>query len=178
MAATATITRTRRTITKPKTQTKAKQSPYFKEKEKKVFVANDDDIDTVISYPKTPAERAAYVNPKTKRPITAFHYKVYDMVAKIPAGQVTTYKVLSDALGSHPRAVGQALRANPFCPNPVPCHRVIMTNKAIGGFNGGFGNCQFVANKKAKLQKEGLSFNDDNVLKTNADGNSNIFDKF
>jgi methylated-DNA-[protein]-cysteine S-methyltransferase len=91
---------------------------------------------------------------------------------------VTTYKALSDALQSHPRAVGQALRINPFCPLPVPCHRVIMTNKAIGGFNGGFGDCQFVANKKAKLAKEGLVFDAKNVLKSNDLGDDSIFTAF
>ncbi|ORX57980.1 hypothetical protein DM01DRAFT_1283818, partial [Hesseltinella vesiculosa] len=96
----------------------------------------------------------------------------------IPKGQVTTYKVLSDALGSHPRAVGQALRVNPFCPLPIPCHRVIKTDKSIGGFNGGFGNCQFVANKRAKLMKEGLSFDDNNFLLSNVDGSDTIFNKF
>lgn len=53
-----------------------------------------------------------------------------------------------------------------------------MTNKAIGGFNGGFGNCQFVANKKAKLVKEGLAFDAKNVLKSNDMGNDSIFTAF
>lgn len=53
-----------------------------------------------------------------------------------------------------------------------------MTNKSIGGFNGGFGNCQFVANKKAKLAKEGLTFDDNNVLVSNINGDDSIFDKW
>ncbi|SAL99525.1 hypothetical protein [Absidia glauca] len=164
---TPTITRRTRTATKTK-------SPYFK----KEFIANDEDITTLITYPVTPEERISFINPKTNRKLTTFHYKVYDLVAKIPKGQVTTYKALSDALQSHPRAVGQALRINPFCPLPVPCHRVIMTNKAIGGFNGGFGDCQFVANKKAKLAKEGLVFDAKNVLKSNDLGDDSIFTAF
>ncbi|KAI8099640.1 6-O-methylguanine DNA methyltransferase, partial [Halteromyces radiatus] len=96
----------------------------------------------------------------------------------IPKGQVTTYKALSDALNSHPRAVGQALRINPFCPLPIPCHRVIMSNKAIGGFNGGSGDCQFVANKKAKLANEGLSFDEKNFLTSNVNGDNSIFTDF
>ncbi|CAO3624390.1 unnamed protein product [Cunninghamella blakesleeana] len=156
---------------------RAKPSPYFKEK-KTVFVANDDDISTELFYPKTKEERDTYINPKSKHKVTDFHYKVYDLIAKIPKGHVSTYKAVSDHLKSHPRAVGQALRLNPFCPLPIPCHRVIMSNKSIGGFNGGFGNCQFVANKKAKLAKEGLTFDENNVLVTNIDGNDSIFDKW
>ena len=34
-----------------------------------------------------------------------------------------------------PRAIGQALRANPFAPQ-VPCHRVIASDLTIGGFQG------------------------------------------
>ncbi|CAO3607635.1 unnamed protein product [Cunninghamella echinulata] len=157
--------------------TRSKFSPYFNEK-KTVYVANDNDITSVLFYPTTKEERKTYINPKTNHKVTDFHYRVYDLVAKIPKGQVTTYKVLSNQLQSHPRAVGQALRLNPFCPLPIPCHRVIMTNKSIGGFNGGFGNCQFVANKKAKLAKEGLTFDDNNVLVSNINGDDSIFDKW
>ncbi|KAI8338282.1 6-O-methylguanine DNA methyltransferase [Chlamydoabsidia padenii] len=163
------------TITRRSKTTTTRKSPYFNKKE---YVANDEDITSLIVYPLTPEERSSYINPNTKRKLTKFHYQVYDLVAKIPKGQVTTYKAISDALGSHPRAVGQALRINPFAPLPIPCHRVIMTNKAIGGFNGGFGNCQFVANKKAKLAKEGVVFDNKNILTSNSLGDDSVFDDF
>lgn len=91
---------------------------------------------------------------------------------------MSTYKAISDALKSHPRAVGQALRLNPFCPLPVPCHRVIATNLAIGGFSGGWGDCQFVADKKAKLASEGCVFNEYYEFQSNADGKKEIFTDF
>jgi methylated-DNA-[protein]-cysteine S-methyltransferase len=47
------------------------------------------------------------------------------------AGYVSTYKLISEVLGTSPRAVGNALRANPFNPH-VPCHRVIASNYFIG----------------------------------------------
>lgn len=53
----------------------------------------------------------------------------------IPAGKVTTYGDMAKALGSSPRAIGQAMRRNPFAP-VVPCHRVIATNMQLGGFSG------------------------------------------
>src|ERR1043165_78073 len=51
-------------------------------------------------------------------------------------GYVSTYKLLAAALSSSPRAVGNALRVNPFAPLPIPCHRVIASNFFIGGFDG------------------------------------------
>lgn len=91
---------------------------------------------------------------------------------------MSTYKALSDALKSHPRAVGQALRVNPFAPLPVPCHRVIANDWSIGGFSGGFGDCQFVADKKAKLTKEGCTFDDYYQFQSNVDGKKAIFTDF
>jgi len=37
-------------------------------------------------------------------------------------------------LNTSPRAVGQALKVNPL-PLIIPCHRVITTNGAIGGYS-------------------------------------------
>ena len=53
--------------------------------------------------------------------------RVYDALLQIPAGRVATYASLARALGSSPRAVGGALRRNPFAPR-VPCHRVVQAN--------------------------------------------------
>ncbi len=78
---------------------------------------------------------------------------VYDIVAQIPEGKVTTYGDIARALG-HPhasRVVGRILNKNP---NPIltPCHRVIKSNGNIGGY--AFGKVR----KKELLKKEGLSF--------------------
>lgn len=56
--------------------------------------------------------------------ITEYQTRVYSLLKQIPAGKVSTYAAMSKALGSSPRAVGGALRRNPFAPE-VPCHRVI-----------------------------------------------------
>jgi hypothetical protein len=37
----------------------------------------------LITYPVTPEERISFINPKTNRKLTTFHYKVYDLVAKV-----------------------------------------------------------------------------------------------
>lgn len=39
---------------------------------------------------------------------------------------------MAKALGSAPRAVGNAMRNNPFAPR-VPCHRILAADRTIGG---------------------------------------------
>jgi len=67
--------------------------------------------------------------------ITNFQKKVYAICSNIPKGKTMTYGEISKILRSSPRAVGQALKRNPYAPN-VPCHRVIHTDGRIGGYNG------------------------------------------
>jgi O-6-methylguanine DNA methyltransferase len=51
----------------------------------------------------------------------------------VPFGQTTTYAALAKAIGSRsPRAVGQAVGANPLLVI-VPCHRVVAKG-GLGGF--------------------------------------------
>jgi O-6-methylguanine DNA methyltransferase len=95
-----------------------------------------DEESAPVPYPTTAAARARCVNPRTQRPVTTFQFRVYDLCRQVPAGHVTTYKRLADALRSHPRAVGQALRVNPFAPLPIPCHRVVAADGFIGGYSG------------------------------------------
>lgn len=90
---------------------------------------------------------------KTKE-ITAFQQKVYKACSAIPkglcsfrcslnifpsiwqlysAGKVCTYKELAKKIGSPKavRAVGSALKNNPFAPK-VPCHRVVASDRSLG----------------------------------------------
>ncbi|CEG65244.1 Putative Methylated-DNA-[protein]-cysteine S-methyltransferase [Rhizopus microsporus] len=162
-----------------KTITKSTKITKINKRKKEIvqtFIANNKDID--IHFPISQKERESFINPKTGKTVTPFQYKVYDLVAQVPKGQVTSYKVLSDTLKSAPRAVGQALRLNPFCPLPVPCHRVIASDLTIGGFSGSFGDSQLVANKKAMLELEGCSFNENYVFKNNVDGSQIMFKDF
>lgn len=59
------------------------------------------------------------------------------LCSAIPKGRVSTYGDLAKALSppSCARAVGQAMRRNPFAPR-VPCHRVIASDLRLGGFSG------------------------------------------
>ena len=68
--------------------------------------------------------------------VPAFHRKIYSLLKKVPKGKVTTYKALAQAAGTKAyRAVGQAMRCNPYAPI-VPCHRVVASDGSIGGFRG------------------------------------------
>ncbi len=63
-----------------------------------------------------------------------FNERCYRLLRKIPQGKVTTYKEIARALGTKAyRAVGNAMHKNPYAPH-VPCHRVVRTDGAVGGF--------------------------------------------
>lgn len=68
---------------------------------------------------------------------TDFQHAVYTTITGIPFGQKATYGEVASMLHlpGRARAVGQALRANPF-PIVFPCHRVVST-AGLGGFSGG-----------------------------------------
>jgi methylated-DNA-[protein]-cysteine S-methyltransferase len=68
-------------------------------------------------------------------PLTQFQKRVYDEVSKIPFGKLSTYKNIATKINSSPRAVGQALKKNDR-PRIIPCHRIIKSNKEIGGYFG------------------------------------------
>jgi methylated-DNA-[protein]-cysteine S-methyltransferase len=72
-----------------------------------------------------------------------------DAIEAIPYGDTASYGAIARAIGSSPRAVGQACRRNPF-PILIPCHRVIGSGGAIGHYSGGAG----VSTKLWLLQHE------------------------
>ncbi len=88
---------------------------------------------------------------------TAFQEKVYEVTRTIPAGRVVSYKAVAEAVGcGAARAVGQALRANPYAPD-VPCHRVVAADRGLGGFNGDRAG-EALDRKIALLKSEGVAF--------------------
>lgn len=92
----------------------------------------------------------------------SFSKKVYQLTKKIPKGRVTTYKEIAKALNTKAyQAVGQALKRNPYAPI-VPCHRVVASDGALGGFAGQRKGKQ-IQRKKALLQKEGICFKGDKI---------------
>ena len=69
---------------------------------------------------------------------TAFQRRVWQALGEIPAGETRSYGDLARLLGTAARAIGQANGANPI-PILIPCHRVVSTGGAIGGYSGGEG---------------------------------------
>ncbi|RYO88745.1 hypothetical protein DL766_003172 [Monosporascus sp. MC13-8B] len=91
---------------------------------------------------------------------TPFDKRVLSLLCQIPRGRVSTYSILSARLGSSPRAVGGALRRNPFAPR-VPCHRVVAAGGGLGGFKGAWprdGVGITLDEKKKLLRGEGVRF--------------------
>ncbi|MEK6849442.1 MAG: MGMT family protein [Nanoarchaeota archaeon] len=85
---------------------------------------------------------------------TSFQTQVYSLTSRIPKGKVSTYLLISNALNSSPRAVGQALKCNPFAPT-VPCHRVVKSDGSLGGFMGQTKG-QEIEKKRKLLKGEGI----------------------
>ena|SRR3989338_1802629 len=92
--------------------------------------------------------------------ITDFQNKIYGILKKVPKGRVTTYKLLAQRLGSNAyRAVGTAMRKNPFAPI-IPCHRVVCSNGEVGNYSGDGG-----ANGKIKLLRdEGVEIDNNKII--------------
>ena len=70
--------------------------------------------------------------------IGPFARRVLRRTARIPYGGVASYGDVAYDIGTPrgARAVGNALGSNPI-PVVVPCHRVVRTGGAIGGYGGG-----------------------------------------
>lgn len=91
---------------------------------------------------------------------TPFQEKVYAACSRIPEGKVASYATLADMIDcASPRAIGQALKRNPYAPK-VPCHRVVKSDRSLGGFTG-YINGPEVLRKRDMLQQEGVTFNPD-----------------
>jgi methylated-DNA-[protein]-cysteine S-methyltransferase len=70
--------------------------------------------------------------PPLAMPKTPFQAKMRAGLLDIPFGEVRTYGELAKKLATAPRAMGQALGANPL-PILIPCHRVVAAD-GLGGF--------------------------------------------
>jgi methylated-DNA-[protein]-cysteine S-methyltransferase len=92
--------------------------------------------------------------------VTPFQRKVYEALCCIPQGYVTTYQDLAQVINCRScQAVGQALKRNPFAPT-VPCHRVVKSDRSIGGFHGAVTG-EYISKKRNLLQTEGVLFSAD-----------------
>lgn len=81
---------------------------------------------------------------------TPFQLRVWEELRRIPYGATVSYAELAARVGNPGafRAVGRANGTNPI-PVVIPCHRVINTGGALGGYGGG------LPVKRALLELEG-----------------------
>ncbi len=79
-----------------------------------------------------------------------FRRRVLRATYRIPYGQTRSYKQMATSAGNERavRAAGTALGSNPI-PIVVPCHRVLRSGGALGGYGGG------LPMKRALLELEG-----------------------
>lgn len=99
-----------------------------------------------------------------KKPATPprddFFARVWNVVAQIPEGKVTTYGHIAEYLGarSAARTVGWAMQAAKG--TPLPCHRVV---NRFGGLSGQrhFGGPNIMEDL---LRNEGVAFTDDGCV--------------
>ena len=84
---------------------------------------------------------------------TEFQVKVWLAIAKIPTGEVRTYKELARIIKKPKaiRAVANACGKNPY-PIKIPCHRVVGSNGYLGGYSAKGG----IKQKKSLLKQEGI----------------------
>ncbi len=68
---------------------------------------------------------------------TKFQLKVWKYLKTIPKGKVKTYKQVAAGIKRPKsiRAVANACAKNPYAPI-IPCHRVIRSDGALGGYSG------------------------------------------
>jgi AraC family transcriptional regulator of adaptative response/methylated-DNA-[protein]-cysteine methyltransferase len=80
---------------------------------------------------------------------TAFQWRVWQELCKIPYGTTMTYREIAEAIGQPDaaRAVARACATNPVAV-VIPCHRVIREDGELAGYRWG------VQRKKAILERE------------------------
>lgn len=76
---------------------------------------------------------------------------ILEALQKIPKGRVTTYKLLAEKFGVHPRKVAAVMKYNKY-PDIYPCYKVISHSGKLSGYSGEDG----VAGKVRRLKNDGI----------------------
>jgi methylated-DNA-[protein]-cysteine S-methyltransferase len=88
--------------------------------------------------------------------VGSFGRRVLGVTAEIPYGGVLSYAEVAADAGSPrgSRAAGNALGANPI-PIVIPCHRVLRSGGALGGYGGGVERKRWLLELEGALQSGG-----------------------
>ncbi|MEX2274978.1 MAG: methylated-DNA--[protein]-cysteine S-methyltransferase [Actinomycetota bacterium] len=90
-----------------------------------------------------------------RRLLRGFQRETLTEAQRIPYGGTSTYGELAERIGSPraARAIGNALGANPI-PIVIPCHRVLRTGGALGGYGGGTPRKQRLLELERKVSRD------------------------
>lgn len=82
--------------------------------------------------------RTFFTVPVDLSQVPPFERSALEVAARIPFGEVRSYKWIAERLGKPDaaRAVGGAMASNPV-PLIIPCHRVVRTDGSLGGYSFG-----------------------------------------
>ena len=88
--------------------------------------------------------------------VRGFARGVLRATARVPFGEVTTYRHMAEQAGSPraSRAAGNALGSNPI-PIVVPCHRVLHSGGGLGGYAGGLDRKRYLLALEGSLPSGG-----------------------
>lgn len=137
----------------------AKQSSEEEYNHEDVNEAPSDDIKAISETEDIPLQLKRIQDSN----LTPFRKQTLTLLCHIPRGRYSTYQAMSDHITktSHKtcaRAVGNAMRNNPFAPE-VPCHRILAADGSLGGFGGHWGEQgKFASKKHELLEEEGVRF--------------------
>lgn len=97
--------------------------------------------------------RRSFETPVDWSLVRGFAVGVLRATARVPWGELTTYRDVADAAGSPraARAAGNALGSNPI-PIVVPCHRVVHADGGLGGYTGGLDRKRFLLSLEGALR--------------------------
>jgi O-6-methylguanine DNA methyltransferase len=131
---------------------------------------NADNPTTTNTNPENNSMAAQIARIASSPTLTPFRKQTLTLLCRIPRGNWSTYQAMSDHITatSHKtcaRAVGNAMRNNPFAPD-VPCHRILSSDGSIGGFGGHWGaEGKFAGEKRELLRGEGVMFDSKGKVK-------------
>ncbi|HYL79751.1 MAG TPA: methylated-DNA--[protein]-cysteine S-methyltransferase, partial [Candidatus Acidoferrum sp.] len=104
-------------------------------------------------------ERTFFTVPVDLSHVPTFEREALEVAARIPYGEVRSYKWIAEQLGKPDaaRAVGSAMASNPI-PIIVPCHRVVKTDGGLGGYSFGLLRKEALLNlERRRLPTSGVS---------------------
>lgn len=84
--------------------------------------------------------------------------EVLKFLQEIPKGKVSTYKILAEKFGTHPRAIAMFMKHNKY-PETFPCYKIIKDNGELGWYSW----WKWRETKIEKLEKDGIKIQNNKI---------------